>query len=152
MKLRTLVKSGIKESEIGLGCWQLGGDFGPVDDHGAARVLAEADQQGINFWDTADVYGGGLSESRIAAFREAVGPDVVVATKVGRDGAQYPDGYTKEKVRRNIEGSASRLGTDCIDLFQLQGVPPEVLKDGEILSWMEDFQAKGLIRHFGASV
>ena len=152
MKLRTLGKSGLEVSEIGLGCWQLGGDFGPVDDHGAARVLAEADQQGINFWDTADVYGGGLSESRIAAFREAVGPDVVVATKVGRDGALYPDGYTKDKVRRNIEGSASRLGTDCVDLVQLHCVPPEVLKDGDILAWMEDFQADGLIRHFGASV
>jgi aryl-alcohol dehydrogenase-like predicted oxidoreductase len=75
-----------------------------------------------------------------------------VASKVGRDGALYPDGYSKAKVRKNIEGSAKRLGVDCIDLVQMHCVPPEILKAGDLLGWMEDFQRQGLIRSLGASV
>jgi len=152
MKRRILGKSGLAVSEIGLGCWQLGGDFGPVDDDRARDILAAADGAGINFWDTADVYGGGLSERRIGACAGACRPDIIVATKVGRDGALFPDGYTREKVRAGIQGSAARLGVEALDLVQLHCVPPEVLADGEILAWMEDFQAEGLLRHFGASV
>lgn len=152
MKRRILGKSGLAVSEIGLGCWQLGGDFGPVDDDRAHGVLAAADAAGIDFWDTADVYGGGLSERRIAAYRAATGAEVTVATKVGRDGALYPDGYTREKVRANLQASAKRLGVETIDLVQLHCVPPEVLADGEIMTWLEDFQDEGLIRHFGASI
>ncbi len=152
MKRRILGKSGLAVSEIGLGCWQLGGDFGPVDDGRAHDVLAAADAAGIDFWDTADVYGGGLSERRIAAYREATGSTPTVATKVGRDGALYPDGYTREKVRANLQASAKRLGVETIDLVQLHCVPPEVLADGEIMTWLEDFQDEGLIRHFGASI
>ena len=152
MKTRTLGKSGIPVSEIGLGCWQLGGDFGPVDDDSARRILATAREHGIDFWDTADVYGGGTSERRIAEFLGEDRSGVTIATKVGRDGALYPDGYSKEKVRANIEGSASRLGVDTIDLVQLHCVPSEVLQAGDILAWMEDFQSTGLVRHFGASV
>ena len=152
MKNRVLGKSGLEVSEIGLGCWQLGGDFGPVGDATAHDILAAADKADINFWDTADVYGGGLSESRIREYVSSSGTDVIVATKVGRDGALYPDGYTKEKVRANIEGSLQRLGSDAIDLVQLHCIPPEVLEDGAIFTWLEDFQSDGLIRHFGASV
>ena len=152
MKQRKLGKSDIPVSEIGLGCWQLGGDFGPVEDARADRILAAAAEQGIDFWDTADVYGGGLSEQRIAGFLSRNGGKATVATKVGRDGALYPDGYSKEKVRAGIEGSAQRLAVETIDLVQLHCVPPEVLKAGDILAWMEDFQSEGLIRHFGASV
>ena len=152
MKIRVLGKSGLEVSEIGLGCWQLGGDFGPVGDATAHDILAAAEEAGVDFWDTADVYGGGLSESRIREYVASSGTDVTVATKVGRDGALYPDGYTKEKVRANIEGSLRRIGGDAIDLVQLHCVPPEVLEDGEIFTWLEDFQADGLIRHFGASV
>ena len=152
MKTRTLGKSGLAVSEIGLGCWQLGGDFGPVSDDRAQAILESALRAGVDFWDTADVYGGGGSESRIGHFRERHEAPVTVATKVGRDSALFPDGYKKEKVRANIEGSARRLGVEAIDLVQLHCVPLEVLKAGDILAWMEDFQAKGLLRHFGASV
>lgn len=152
MKKRTLGKSGLEVSEIGLGCWQLGGDFGPVGDATAHDILAAAEKAGINFWDTADVYGGGLSESRIREFRAAKGSDVIVATKVGRDGSLFPDGYTKSKVRKNIEGSLLRIGGEAVDLVQLHCIPPAMLEDGEIFTWLEDFQSDGLIRHFGASV
>ena len=69
MRKRRLGKTGFAVSEIGLGCWQLGGDFGPVGDETANSILQKARELGINFWDTADVYGGGLSESRIGAVR-----------------------------------------------------------------------------------
>jgi aryl-alcohol dehydrogenase-like predicted oxidoreductase len=152
MKQRILGKSGLAVSEIGLGCWQLGGDFGPVDDARARAVLEAADAAGINFWDTADVYGGGLSERRIGAYAGTDRPDIVVATKVGRDAELFPDGYTRDKVRANILGSAQRLGVETLDLVQLHCVPPEVLEDGEIFGWLEEFRTEGLLRHFGASV
>ena len=152
MKKRRLGKSGFEVSEIGLGCWQLGGDFGPMEDERASEVLRSAYACGINFWDTADVYGGGLSESRIGHYLEEHDSEIIVGTKVGRDAALFPDAYTRDKVRANIQASAVRLGVDTLDLVQLHCVPPEVLRSGDILSWMEDFQSEGLIRAFGASV
>ena len=152
MKTRVLGKSGIRVSEVGLGCWQLGGDFGPIDEARASDVLCAAWDSGITFWDTADVYGAGLSERRIAAFRERHGVSTVVATKVGRDAALFPDGYTREKVRAGIQRSAKRLGTEALELVQLHCVPPDVLEAGDLIGWMEDFQREGLFRAYGASV
>ncbi len=152
MKLRTLGKSGLQVSEIGLGCWQLGNDFGTIEDERANQILAAADDNGINFWDTADVYGGGKSETRIASHKSEHSSNRLIATKVGRDGALYPDGYTKDRVKSNIEGSLKRLDVDAIDLIQLHCVPTEVLMAGDLLAWMEDFQKDGLIKEFGVSV
>ena len=152
MNKRRLGKSGLMVSEVGLGCWQLGGDFGPVNEQTAQEILRKAEQANINFLDTADVYGGGKSEERIARFMQEQHSDALVATKVGRDGALFPNAYTREKVRANIEGSAQRLGVERIDLVQLHCVPQEILKDGEICTWMDDFQRQGLVRAWGASV
>jgi len=152
MKKRKLGKSGLMVSEIGLGCWQLGGDFGPLSGEQAQQILQAADQAGIDFWDTADVYGGGMSESRIEQYLSQSPAHITVATKVGRAPGLYPGPYSKEKVRANIAGSALRLGVDTVDLVQLHCVPLEVLKDGDLLAWMEDFKKEGLIRAFGASV
>ena len=152
MKKRRLGKSGIPVSEIGLGCWQIGGEWATVRDDVAREILRSADEAGISFWDTADVYGGGRSETRIGQFIRCCASPPVVASKVGRDSALYPGGYSKPGVRKNIEGSAKRLGVDCIDLVQLHCVPPDVLKAGDLLAWMEDFQQQGLIRSLGASV
>jgi aryl-alcohol dehydrogenase-like predicted oxidoreductase len=150
--LRTLGKSGYRVSEIGLGCWQLGNDFGPVSDEAAQGVLAAADEHGINFWDTADVYGNGLSETRIGR-RVATSPgERIVATKVGRAAGLYPDGFTKPKVRSNLEGSLRRLGGEALDLVQLHCVPSDILRAGDLLSWLGDFRGDGLIREFGVSV
>jgi aryl-alcohol dehydrogenase-like predicted oxidoreductase len=79
MNTRKLGKTGYDVSEIGLGCWQLGGDFGPVGDDTANEILRTARSLDVNFWDTADVYGGGQSESRIGAFKDKKG--VLVVTK-----------------------------------------------------------------------
>jgi aryl-alcohol dehydrogenase-like predicted oxidoreductase len=152
MKKRTLGKSGFQVSEIGLGCWQLGGDFGPINGKRSHDILSAAVESGINFLDTADVYGGGKSETRIEQFRFENKPQVIVATKVGRGGTLFPEGYTKEKVRSNIAGSAIRLGVETVDLVQLHCIPVDVLKDGSIFTWLEDFKKQGLIRAFGASV
>jgi len=150
MKTRLLGRTGYEVGEIGLGCWQLGGDFGPVDDDAASAILDAANAAGVNFWDTADVYGNGLSERRIGA--HAKGPSVKVATKLGRSAALFPNKYSKDRVRESLVGSAQRLGVSTLDLAQLHCVPTTVLRDGEIFGWMNEFQAEGLVRHWGASV
>jgi len=152
MKLRTLGKSGYQLSEVGLGCWQLGGDFGPIESERATAVLAAADASAINFWDTADVYGGGLSEQRLGDYTNAHPAARIIATKVGRAGDLFPNQYTKAKVQANLAASAQRLGVEALDLAQLHCVPTDVLKAGDLLGWMEDFQQAGLIKHFGVSV
>ncbi|MBB5212592.1 aldo/keto reductase [Microbulbifer hydrolyticus] len=151
MHMRQLGKTGYQVSEIGLGCWQLGGDFGPLAEGTANAILDAASQQGVNFWDTADVYGGGLSEQRIGDFQNRP-KDLLVATKVGRGEGLYPDGYRFAAVRDSLQASAKRLGVETIDLAQLHCVPHEVLKHGEIFSWLDDLKQEGLIRHYGASV
>lgn len=150
MKTRLLGKTGYEVSEIGLGCWQLGGDFGPVGDDTAGAILDAANDAGVNFWDTADVYGGGLSESRIGG--HAKGKGVHVATKLGRSGTLYPNHYSKDGIRASLQGSAERLGVAALDLAQLHCVPRLVLEDGAIFGWMDELKAEGLVRHWGASV
>lgn len=153
MKTRRLGKSGFKVSEIGLGCWQLGGDFGPLNEQQAEQILNAASEQGINFWDTADVYGDGRSESLIAQWRKQhVNQELKIATKVGRSGRLFPDKFTKQQVQSDIQASAKRLGVECIDLIQLHCIPPQILHDGDIFSWLQDFKRQGLIEHYGASV
>jgi aryl-alcohol dehydrogenase-like predicted oxidoreductase len=151
MNTRTLGKTGYVVGEIGLGCWQLGGDFGPVGDDTARDILKTARSLDVNFWDTADVYGGGLSESRIGAFKDKKG--VLVATKLGR-GPEF-DGmtrYTRERVKQSLAGSIKRLGVETLDLAQLHCIPIDVLRDGEIFTWLDDMRTAGMIRHWGASV
>ncbi|RYE07168.1 MAG: aldo/keto reductase [Hyphomicrobiales bacterium] len=151
MNTRRLGKTGYIVSEIGLGCWQLGGDFGPVSDQAAADILKTARSLDVNFWDTADVYGGGQSEERIGAFKDK--KSVLVATKLGR-GPQFEGmaRYTKERVKDSITGSIKRLDVEQLDLAQLHCIPIDVLRDGEIFTFLDDMQTAGLIRHWGASV
>ena len=151
---RRLGKSGLEVSEIGLGCWQLGGEFGAVSDQQAQEVLAAAHRHSINFWDTADVYGGGLSERRIAdwLYQEKPQERPIIASKVGRNAELYPQGYSKDNLRRSIEGSLDRLQLTCIDLIQLHCIPEAELQKDEVWTSLEDFCAEGLIKHYGASV
>ncbi len=151
MNTRKLGKTGYEVSEIGLGCWQLGGDFGPVADDTASEILRTARSLDVNFWDTADVYGGGQSESRIGGFKDKKG--VLVATKLGR-GAQFEGmtRYTKDRVKESLAGSIKRLGVETLDLAQLHCIPIDVLRDGEIFAWLDDMRDAGMIRHWGASV
>ncbi|WP_395812574.1 aldo/keto reductase [Devosia sp.] len=151
MNLRTLGKTGYEVSEIGLGTWQLGESFGALNDQTAEDILKTARRLDVNFWDTADVYGGGQSESRIGAFKDKKG--VFVATKLGR-GSQFPGlkGYNRKNVKESLVGSLKRIGGETLDLAQLHCIPTDVLRDGEIFSILDDLRDEGLMRHYGASI
>ncbi len=139
-------------SEIGLGCWQIGGsDWGNVDESRALAILDAAADAGVDFFDTADVYGGGRSEQLIGRFLKRRSEEFFVATKLGRAG-MYPDKYTGEAVRAATESSLRNLGVETLDLTQLHCVPHEVLRNGEIFEWLRKLRSEGKIRSFGASV
>lgn len=153
MKHRNFPFPPIPVSEIGLGCWQLGGsDWGAVDDGQAFNILKAAVDSGISFFDTADVYGGGRSEELIGRFLKTTSSELFVATKLGRAGALYPDGYTQASVRAATEDSLNRLGVEALDLTQLHCIPPAVLRRGEVFGWLRQLQQEGKIKRFGASV
>jgi aryl-alcohol dehydrogenase-like predicted oxidoreductase len=152
MRTQTLGKGGMEIGEVGLGCWQFGGDFGPMEEKSAFEILETAVACGTNFFDTADVYGAGRSEELIGRFLKTCATPVKVATKVGRSAALYPDQYTREAVRECVCGSLQRLGMEAIDLIQLHCVPTQVLRDGAIFEWLRELKIEGLIREFGASV
>lgn len=150
MKYRQLGKSGKSVSEIGLGCWQLGGDWGHVSDEKAFEILHTAVDQGVTFLDTADVYGGGRSERLIGQFLQQRSENLFVATKVGR--YNYPGPYTLPLLRQHVSDSLNRLAVDHLDLVQLHCIPTEVMAEGTIFDWLRQLQEEGLIRNFGASV
>ncbi len=152
MNFRKLGKTGYDVSEIGLGTWQLGESFGALNDETAAEILKTARSLDVNFWDTADVYGGGQSESRIGGFKDRKG--VFVATKLGRNGDIFPNrtGYNRRAVKESLTGSLKRIGGETLDLAQLHCVPTAVLEDGEIFNIMDDLRDEGLMRFYGASV
>lgn len=154
MTSRPFGSASLNVSEIGLGCWQLGGaDWGAVDDASALAILGAAADAGINFFDTADVYGGGRSESLVGRFlRESGRKNIFVATKLGRTAALYPSGYTEAGLRAATEDSLRRLGVEALDLTQLHCVPVEVLRRGEVFDWLRKLRSEGKIRAFGASV
>jgi aryl-alcohol dehydrogenase-like predicted oxidoreductase len=152
MERRKLGKTGYEVSEIGLGTWQLGESFGSLNDETAAEILKTARSAEVNFWDTADVYGGGQSERRIGEFRDKKG--VFVATKLGRNGEIFPNktGYNKRNIKESLAGSLKRLGVETLDLAQLHTIPTDVLRDGEVFTIMDDLRDAGMMRHWGASV
>jgi len=140
-------------SEIGLGCWQFGGDFGPMPEERAMEIMNGAVESGISLFDTADIYGAGRSETLIGKFLVShTGDPIRVITKFGREAGVFPDGYSEAAVRKSIDGSRERLGVDTLDCLQLHCVPLEVLQDGEIFEWLRKLKSESAIREFGASV
>ena len=139
-------------SEVGLGCWQLGAEWGEVSEAEAQRILEAALEKEITFYDTADVYGEGRSETFIGNFLKRH-PDrnLYVATKVGRRDL-YPDQYTRAGVRACIDRSLKNLQVDALDLVQTHCIPTEVMRDGEIYEWLQILCDEGKIKRFGASV
>jgi aryl-alcohol dehydrogenase-like predicted oxidoreductase len=142
-------------SEIGLGCWQLGADsWGDLPEPAAMQILQTAIDSGVNFLDTADVYGAGRSEEIIGKFLATLpdrGASIFVATKLGRLYG-YPDKYTYPIFRECALRSCERLGRACVDLMQLHCVPTERLREGHVFEWMRELKHEKLIRRFGASV
>lgn len=140
-------------SEVGLGTWQLGGDWGQVSDEQALAILRAAVDAGTNLFDTADVYGAGRSESLIGRFLKESNAPVFVATKLGRFSPPgWPQNFERAAIRQHTEASLKRLGVDALDLTQLHCVPTDVLRQGEIFAHLRELRSEGKIRAFGASV
>jgi aryl-alcohol dehydrogenase-like predicted oxidoreductase len=138
-------------SEIGLGCWQLGGDWGAITEKAATDILRTALEEGITMLDTADVYGDGRSERLIGEYIRQMDARMFVATKAGRKDL-YPDRYSVEGLRQCARNSLRRLQTDSLDLLQLHCIPFDVMKAGSVWEWLRTIKREGLIRRFGASV
>lgn len=149
MKQRQLQDKSV--SEVGLGTWQIGGSWGEVSEDESLAILREAHENGVNFFDTANVYGDGKSEKLIAKFiKESGAKDVFVATKLGR-GAQFPN-VSEGVLRAHTEESLARLGVESLDLTQLHCVPTEELRRGDVFETLRKLKQEGKIQRFGASV
>jgi len=138
---------------VSFGAWAIGGSWGNVDDAESMRALNAAIDAGVNFIDTADVYGMGRSERLIAQLKRERKETIVVATKAGRRLSPHtPDGYIKQNLTAFIEDSLRNLATDCLDLVQLHCPPTEVYYRPEVFSALDDLVSAGKIRFYGVSV
>jgi aryl-alcohol dehydrogenase-like predicted oxidoreductase len=153
MQYRELGRTGWKVSEISFGAWAIGADWGAVDDQDSLAALHRAVDLGVNFIDTADVYGDGHSEQLIARLRKERSEPLVVATKAGRRLSPHTaDGYNAENLTRFVERSLHNLETDCLDLVQLHCPPTEVYYRPEVFGALDDLAQAGKIRYYGVSV
>jgi len=153
MKYRTLGRTGWKLSEISFGAWAIGGAWGNVDDHESLAALHAALDGGVNFFDTADVYGDGRSERLLAQLKKERTDHFYVATKAGRRlPQQTPEGYNRKNLTAWIERSLTNLHTDTIDLLQLHCPHPEVFYHPEVFGILDDLVQAGKLRHYGVSV
>jgi aryl-alcohol dehydrogenase-like predicted oxidoreductase len=153
MDTRTLGRTGRTVSVVGLGTWQLGADWGDVSVADARAVLDAAVEEGVTFYDPADVYGDGRSESNIGGYR-ADHPDaeVTVATKMGRRVEQVPENYVLERFRSWTERSRRNLGVDTLDLVQLHCPPTAVYTDDELYDALDTLVEEGAVAAYGVSV
>jgi len=154
MEYRPLGRTGMSVSAISFGAWAIGGSWGAVDDEQSMRALHAAVDAGVNFIDTADVYGDGRSERLVARLRrERPGETIYVATKAGRRlPVQTPGGYTRDNLVAWIDRSLRNLETDAIDLLQLHCPPTPVFSDPGVYGVLDDLVAAGKLRHYGVSV
>jgi aryl-alcohol dehydrogenase-like predicted oxidoreductase len=153
MEQRTLGRTGRPVSVIGLGTWQLGSDWGEVEDKDAIAVLDAAVEAGVTFFDTADVYGDGRSEATIGSFL-ADNPDldIFVGTKMGRRVDQTPENYSLANFRQWIDRSRTNLGVDALDLVQLHCPPTAVYSSDEVYDALDTLVGDGVIKNYGVSV
>jgi len=150
---RILGTTGRPVSVISLGTWQLGGDWGEVDDADALAVLDAAAQAGVTFLDTADVYGDGRSERLIGQFLAGhPGLPMMVATKMGRRVEQDPASYTLDNFRAWTDRSRANLGVDRLDLVQLHCPPTPVYSRDEVYDALDALVAEQRIAAYGVSV
>jgi aryl-alcohol dehydrogenase-like predicted oxidoreductase len=156
MKYRPLGKTGLTVSELSLGTWQVGGVWGTGFDHDLAqKLLHAAYEEGVNFFDTADVYEAGESERAVGRFLTSVGDKdrLFVATKCGKQIEPFVnEGFSPEVLRGYVEDSLERLGVECIDLIQLHCPPTEVYYRPEIFGLFDRLKEEGKIKHLGVSV
>jgi aryl-alcohol dehydrogenase-like predicted oxidoreductase len=153
MKFRNFSNVGWQVSEIGLGCWAIGSEWGEVTPEDARDVLKTSLDKGINFFDTADVYGDGRSEKFVGELIKSTKEKIYVATKAGRRlNPHTPEGYNLKNIEEFIDRSLINLGVDCIDLLQLHCPPSETCARKETYDMMEEIVKKGKIANYGVSV
>ncbi len=155
MKYRTLGRTGLRVSEIGFGAWAIGGNsYGTTRDEDSRDALAAAWEHGVNFFDTADIYGEGHSEELIGKFLKDRRAEAVIATKVGWD--FYHGGHKKnfnlDYIRFAVDQSLKRLQTDFIDLYQLHNPTLEMIEAGEVFGVLDELKEAGKIRFYGVSI
>ena len=164
MQYRTLGKTGWKVSAVGLGTWAIGGPFraknkvlgwGQVDDSESLRAIARARDRGVNFFDTADIYGLGHSEELLGKALRGSWDGCYLATKVGR--VMLPDGtftqdFSPKRIPQACEASLRRLQKETLDLYQLHNPSSEVIQSGEVFAALDDLKAAGKIRYYGVSI
>ena len=156
MDHRTLGRTGRTVSVIGLGTWQLGADWGDVSESDARAVLDASRQAGVTFFDTADVYGDGRSESIVGAWRaglsDAERAAITVATKMGRRAPLLPENYTAENFRAWTDRSRANLRMDTLDLVQLHCPPSAVYRSDAVYDALDALVDSGAIAAYGVSV
>jgi aryl-alcohol dehydrogenase-like predicted oxidoreductase len=153
MEYRELGRTGWKVSTISLGAWAIGGAWGTVDDKESIAALHRALDLGVNFFDTADVYGDGRSERLLAQLRRECSEQFYVATKAGRRLTPHvASGYNRQNLTAFVERSLQNLGTDALDLVQLHCPPTPVYYLPEVFAVLDDLVNAGKVRHYGVSV
>ena len=153
MKYRTLGKTNFKISEVSFGSWAIGGTWGDVEDETSLKALEEAIANGVNFFDTADVYGDGRSERLIGKLKKSVKQEIYIATKAGRRlNPHVASGYNKENITEFINRSLKNLEVETLDLLQLHCPPTEVYYEGEIFTVLDEIKKQGKILNYGVSV
>ncbi|MFG2044357.1 aldo/keto reductase [Dactylosporangium sp. NPDC048998] len=154
MQERTLGRTGVPVGVVGLGAWQIGADWGRVDEDEALATLIAAHEAGVTFIDTADVYGDGRSERLVGRFVRTLPPErrVTVATKMGRRVPQEPAAYNLDNFRAWNDRSRENLGVDTLDLVQLHCPPSEVYHTDEVFDFLDGMVEEGRMKAYGVSV
>jgi len=153
MHYRQLGRTAWKVSDISFGAWAIGGAWGSVSDDESLAALRKAIDCGVNFIDTADVYGDGRSERLIAKLKKSEKRGIVVATKAGRRlPRQTVEGYSRQNLTMWVEDSLRNLSTDCVDLLQLHCPPTALYDRPEAFGILDDLVQAGKIRYYGVSV
>ncbi len=160
MNYRQLGSADLKVSEVGFGLWTLSAtEWGKINERDSIRLLQAAYEMGVNFFDTADMYGDGYGEEIVTKALQTHRYDVIVATKVGydnlallweNDGKEKPQKFTPEYIRFACEESLRRLGSDYIDLYQLHNPSLQVLQDDSIFETLDRLVQEGKVRYYGA--
>ena len=153
MKFRNFSNLEWQVSEIGLGCWAIGSEWGDVSSEDARNVLKTSLDNGVNFFDTADVYGDGRSEKFVGQLLNSTSERIYVATKSGRRlNPHTAEGYNLKNIEDFIDRSLINIGVDCIDLLQLHCPPSEICSKKETYDMMDEIVKKGKIANYGVSV
>lgn len=153
MQYRTLGRTGWQVSTVSFGAWAIGGTWGPVQDADSLAALHRAVELGVNFFDTADVYGDGRSERLLARLRRERRETLYIATKAGRRlDPHTATGYNRQNLTAFVERSLKNLETEAIDLLQLHCPPTEVYYTPEVFGVLDDLVRAGKLRHYGVSV